>query len=177
VLARKREWSHDVLNFLPVYIDDLYARQALIHGGIALVDEFRYQLLKGRGVEHAREQLVPPAFAEAIDDAIALDLFAAAVAPRRGQRPTRDGRREGRHQRGGGRARARRATRPLRLFEDDDVLDLFQMSEPADAAMAGHDPIKRHLGVVDQRIDAWFRPFGGVTLTGYRHETKDGPGT
>jgi hypothetical protein len=80
VLARKREWSHDVLNFLPVYIDDLYARQALIHGGIALVDEFRYQLLKGRGVEHAREQLVPPAFAEAIDDAIALDLFAAAVA-------------------------------------------------------------------------------------------------
>jgi hypothetical protein len=63
------------------------------------------------------------------------------------------------------------------LFEDDDVLDLFEMSEPADAALAGHDPIKRHLGVVDQRIEAWFRPFGGVTLTGYLHETKDGPET
>ncbi|HEY6775024.1 MAG TPA: hypothetical protein VI122_00770, partial [Thermoleophilaceae bacterium] len=58
-LARRGEWSHDVLHFLPVYIDDLYARQALIHGGVVLVDVFRYQLLRGRGVEHAREQLVP----------------------------------------------------------------------------------------------------------------------
>jgi hypothetical protein len=51
-LARKGEWSHDVLHFLPAYIDDLYAREALIHGGVVLVDEYRHQLLKGRGVEH-----------------------------------------------------------------------------------------------------------------------------
>jgi hypothetical protein len=62
------------------------------------------------------------------------------------------------------------------LFEDDDVLDLFEMSEPADAALAGHDLIKRQLGVVDQRIEAWFQPFGGVTSTGYLHETSDEPG-
>jgi hypothetical protein len=79
-LARNGEWTPDVLHFLPVYIDDLHARRALIEGGSVLVDEFRYQLLGGRGVEHAREQLVPPAFGEAIDEAIALDLFAAAVA-------------------------------------------------------------------------------------------------
>ena len=59
------------------------------------------------------------------------------------------------------------------LFEDDDVLDLFEMSEPADAALAGHDPIKQQLGVVDQRIEAWFQPFGGIALTGYLHEPKN----
>src|SRR5688500_6955482 len=70
-LARNGEWTPDVLHFLPVYIDDLHARRALIEGGSVLVDEFRYQLLGGRGVEHAREQLVPAAFGEAIDEAIA----------------------------------------------------------------------------------------------------------
>jgi hypothetical protein len=30
------------------------------------------------------------------------------------------------------------------LFEDDDVLDMFDMHEPADAAMAGHDPAPVH---------------------------------
>jgi hypothetical protein len=165
-----------------------------------LVDESRYQLLKGRGVEHACEHLVPPAFAEAIDDAIALDLFAAAVALMArlsGDTPARclaeeivavalleeakaqlemgveTGDISGEEaEHAGGELRGL-----FELFEDDDVLDLFEMSEPADAALAGHDPIKRHLGVVDQRIDAWFRPFGGVTLTGYLHETGEGPGT
>jgi hypothetical protein len=53
------------------------------------------------------------------------------------------------------------------LFEDDDVLDLFEMSEPSDAAVAGRDPLKRELGVVDQRIEAWFEPFGWAMPTGY----------
>jgi hypothetical protein len=39
------------------------------------------------------------------------------------------------------------------LFEDDDLLDLFEMDEPADAAVARHeavarhDPVKRQAGV------------------------------
>jgi hypothetical protein len=37
------------------------------------------------------------------------------------------------------------------LFEDDDVLNMFDMTEPADAALAGHDPINHQLGVADQR--------------------------
>lgn len=71
--------THEVLYFLPSVIDDLHARDALIHAGVILVDEFRYQLLHGDAVEHAAE-LVPPAFAQAVDQALALNLFAAAVA-------------------------------------------------------------------------------------------------
>jgi hypothetical protein len=176
------------------------ARQALIDGGIVLVDEFRYQLLRGRGVEHAGEQLVPPAFAEAVDEAIALDLFAAAVALM--ARLSDDSPagclaeeinavallEEGKAQLGMSvekgeisEEEAEHARGELRglfeLFADDDVLDLFEMSEPADAALAGHDAIKQQLGVVDQRIEAWFRPFGGIALTGYLHDTKDAPRT
>jgi hypothetical protein len=188
-----------VLHFLPAYIDDLYAREALLHGGVVLVDQYRHQLLKGRGVEHAREQLVPPAFAEAVDEAIALDLFAAAVALMArlsGDSPAGCLAEEiiavgllneakaqlemGVDNRDISEEEAEHARGELRglfeLFQDDDVLDLFEMSEPADAALARHDPIKQHLGVVDQRIEAWFQPFGGIALTGYLHETKETPG-
>jgi hypothetical protein len=44
------------------------------------------------------------------------------------------------------------------LFEDDDVLDFFERFEPADAALAGHDPVGRQMGKVGQRLEAWFRP-------------------
>jgi hypothetical protein len=195
-LARNGEWRPDVLRFLPIYIDDLHARRALIDGGSVLVDEFRYQLLRSHGVEYAREQLVPPAFAEAIDEAIALDLFAATVALmarlsdgspagclaeeviavallEEAQAQLEIAVEEGDMNE----EEAEHARSELRglfeLFEDDDVLDLFEMSEPADAALAGHDPIKRQLGVVDQRIEAWFQPFGGVAPTGYLHDRKD----
>jgi hypothetical protein len=53
------------------------------------------------------------------------------------------------------------------LFGDDDVLQLFEMKEPSDAAVAGHDDTALQLGVVDQRPEAWFSPFGDVALTGY----------
>ena len=45
------------------------------------------------------------------------------------------------------------------LAEDDDVPDLSAMAEPSDAAVAGHDPINRQLGIVDQRLEAWWQPF------------------
>ena len=41
------------------------------------------------------------------------------------------------------------------------------MHEPGDAALAGRDPINIQLGVADQRIENWFKPFGGATPTGY----------
>jgi hypothetical protein len=53
------------------------------------------------------------------------------------------------------------------LFEDDYVLGMFKMREPGDAALAGNDPMNLQLGVVDQRIESWFRPFGGIVPTGY----------
>jgi hypothetical protein len=45
------------------------------------------------------------------------------------------------------------------VCEDDDVLDLFNMEEPADAAVALTDPISLALGKSDMRIEAWFNPF------------------
>jgi hypothetical protein len=56
------------------------------------------------------------------------------------------------------------------LFQDDDVLGLFDMREPADAAVAGRSPINVQLGVVDQRMEAWFQPFGWTVPTGYLSE-------
>lgn len=46
---------------------------------IVLVDEFRYQHLQGDPVAHAKT-LVPHAFEAVADEALALDLYAAAVA-------------------------------------------------------------------------------------------------
>lgn len=188
-LAREGRVPHAVLSFLPRSIDDLDARAALLTAGTILVDEFRGAILAGRGAEHAVE-LVPPAFAAAVDDRLALGLYSAAVAlmarlssgdpagcvaeeimavalieqaqvglemaTELGELSPEDA------------AAADDALRDLfELFEDDDVLDLFDMEEPADAAVAAHDAVNRQLGVVDQRVEAWFQPFGWTAPTGY----------
>jgi hypothetical protein len=44
---------------------------------------------------------------------------------------------------------------------------MFDAREPADAALAGHEPISRVTGVADQRIETWFEAFGGTLTTGY----------
>ncbi len=44
------------------------------------------------------------------------------------------------------------------ICEDDDVLDLYDMEEPADAAVHGHDQISRQMGKADMRAEAWFEP-------------------
>jgi hypothetical protein len=194
-LARRGDVDHEVLGFLPRVVDDLNAREALLVAGTILVDEFRVSLLDGDPVEHARE-LVPPAFTGAVDKRLALDLFAASVALMarlsdgapagcvaeeviafalmEEARVSLEMRREQGELDG---AEERAASEELRglfeLFEDDDVLNMFEMAEPADAALAGHDTINQQLGVADQRVESWFQPFGGTSPTGYlRH--RDG---
>ena len=191
-LARRGAIEEDVLRFLPQVIDDLDARQALIAAGTIVVDEFRTALRSGHAIDHAR-WLVPPAFAEAVDEELALELYAASVAliarlsagapagcvaeeivavsliekatawlELRGEAGELDA------------AEIGQATSELRgffeLFEDDDVLNLFEMEEPADASLARHDPVNQHMGVADQRIEAWFDPFSWTTATGYLNE-------
>jgi hypothetical protein len=188
-LGAAEPFPRPVLTFLSDTVDDLHARQALLLGGTALVDEFRSALLAGRGVEHARE-LVPPAFRGAVDDRLALDLYAAGVALM--ARLSSD------HPAGcvaeeilavalldeaevvldtaaaagtltGGEHEA--ATDALRslfdLFQDDDTLALWDMAEPADAAVAGQSALNEQAGVVDQRVEAWLVPFGWTAPTGY----------
>jgi hypothetical protein len=192
-LAKAGDVSDDVLAFLPHTVDDLVAREALLTAGTVVVDEFRLALLNGRGIEHARE-LVPAAFAEAVTESMALDLYAAAVALMV---------RLSHEERAGclgeeilsvvlineavalidpqtdadfSEEDVDVASEELRglfeLFQDDDVLNLFDMREPSDAAVQGQSDLNRQLGVVDQRVEAWFEPFGGVAPTGYLHDPR-----
>lgn len=191
-LSLNGEVTGDVLRFLPSYIDDLNARQALIESGGFILDEFRYAVLVGRGVEHARD-LVPDAFASAVDERLALNLLAAAVALmarlscgdaagclaeeiiavallNEAEAWLEMQVDKGELEPDEAEAAAGQLHGIFELFEDDDVLDLFRMEEPADAAVAGHSWINQQAGVVDQRVEAWFQPFGGVTATGYLDE-------
>lgn len=191
-LALKGQVDSDALFFLPYLVDDLYARQALIQAGSVLVDEFRHAIVRGDGAEHAA-QLVPPAFSEAVDDRLAIDLFAAAVALMArlscgepagclaeeilavGLLDRAELWLEMQHESGDLiHTDLRTAKGELRgvfeLFQDDDVLDMFDMVEPADAAIAGHSRIHQEMGVVDQRLESWFRPFGGVVDTGHLYD-------
>lgn len=184
--------DHHVLRFLPHYIDDLHAREALLDAGTIVVDEFRYAVLHGGGVEHARD-LVPPAFRQAVSEAIALNLFAAAVALmarlsseepagcvaeeiiavaliHEAEAVLELAVEEERFSHDEG-ERAKGELKGLfELFQDDDVLNLFEMVEPADAAVAERSWVNVQLGVVDQRLDAWFVPFGWTPPTGYLSE-------
>lgn len=191
-LSLKGEVAGDVLHFLPSVIEDLNARRALIESGGFILDEFRYAMLAGRGVEYAKD-LVPDAFESAVDERLALNLFAAAVALmarlscgdaagclaeeiiavallNEAEAWLEMQVDKGELVRDDARAAVRRLNGIFELFEDDDVLGLFRMEEPADAAVAGHSWINQQAGVVDQRVEAWFRPFGGVTATGYLDE-------
>jgi hypothetical protein len=188
-LAAEGRFSHEQLRFLPVVIDDLHTRGALLAAGTRLVDEFRSALLRREAVTHARD-LVHAAFVPAVNEMLAINLFAASVAlmcrlssgeaagclaeeilavevlelassqlelgVKRGVL-TPD---ELMH--------AREELRSIfELFEDDDVLDLFDMQEPSDAVVAQHGTVHQQMGKVDQRVESWFRPFARVTATGY----------
>jgi hypothetical protein len=188
-LQREGHVTDDVLRFLPQTIDDLYARDALLRAGTSLVDEFRAALVDGRGVEHAR-LLIPEAFEHAVTVRFAVDLFAASVALMArlsAEEPAGSLAEEivavtlleeargvleidvdtGRLAPEAASAAAEELRSLFELFQDDDVLDLFRMEEPADAALALGSSRNEHLGVVDQRLSAWFSPFGWTPATGY----------
>ena len=194
-LARSGAVPRWQLHFLGGTIDDLDARAALLRAGTIVIDEFRAQLLSGNGVQYAAHEIVPPAFAQAVSERIALDLYAAAVALmarlsadepagcvaeeivavsviQEAQGWLED------LEAGGGldaeqaQAASAEMNELFALFQDDDVLDLFAMAEPADAALALHDPVKQQLGFVDQRVQSWFEPFGWTAPTGYLDEPR-----
>jgi hypothetical protein len=186
-----------VLNFLPKTLDDLIARRAVMEAGSNLVDEFAYQVARGRAVEHAQE-IVPPAFADAMTARLAIDLFAATVALiARLANDTPAGCvaeeiiavhlieetkasldlacDEGTLERNLATKAAAELNSLFDLFQDDDVLGLFEMREPADAAVANNDPISHQMGIADQRIEAWFEPFWGLPAAGHLARRTDRP--
>jgi hypothetical protein len=197
LLARRGDVEHEILSFLPRVIDDLNARKALLVAGTILVDEFRAALVDGDPVEHART-LVPPAFTRAVNERLAVDLFAASVAlvarlsdgvpagcvaeeiiavALIGQARVWLGleRDEGRLGEDDEHAASDELRGLFELFEDDDVLNMFDMMEPADAALAGHDPVNQQLGVADQRVESWFEAFAWTSPTGYLRSRSSAP--
>jgi hypothetical protein len=78
-LAAGRAVTDDVLFFLPSVIDDLHARAALASAASQLTDEFREAIIDGHAMSVAL-RLVPSAFAGALDESLAINLFAATVA-------------------------------------------------------------------------------------------------
>jgi hypothetical protein len=181
--------DRDVLSFLPRTLDDLPSRQAILEAGSILVDEFAHQVAHGRAIAHAQE-IVPPAFADAVTARLAVDLFSAAVAliaRLMNDAPAGCVAEEivavrlieeakasldiasdaGLLERDVAMKAAAELSSLFDLFQDDDVLRLFAMREPADAAVAENHPISRQMGVVDQRIEAWFEPFWGLPATGH----------
>jgi hypothetical protein len=186
-LTRRGDVSSDTLEFLSSPIDDLNAREALRRAGSPLVDEFGAAIADGHGIEHACE-LVPPAFSAAVDATLATRLHAAMSALmvrlangdpagcvaeemlavsllREAEALLRDREQEL------GEDEVDHAVGELRgifeLFQDDDVLQMFKMVEPADAAVAGEDPVNVAMGVADQRVEAWFDAFGGTVTSGH----------
>ncbi len=191
-IERKGHVPREVLHFLPRFVDDLYAREALVHAGRVLVDEFRERVLLGNAVDHAVE-LVPPSFAAAISERVALDLYAAAVALMArlsDERPAgclaeeimavellKQAERwlEGRCERQQlSQSEAETAARELgglfELFEGDDVLALFALADPHDARVEKLKAAGRELGVLERRLASWFEPFGWTIPTGYMGE-------
>jgi hypothetical protein len=191
-LELRGQVSEVSLFFLAEVIGDLYARDALLRAGTLLVDGFRDAILQGQAVDHA-EELVPAAFRAAVDGRLAVDLFAAsvaliarlssgdaagclaeeimAVALLAEARALLDMQ----HEEGeleAADARAAKDALPglFDLFGDSDVLVMFDMEEPADAALAGHSPVNRQLGSADQRLEAWFHPFSPAAPTGHLSE-------
>jgi hypothetical protein len=194
-LVRRGDVDSEVLAFLPHVVDDLNAREGLLIAGAILVDEFRAALIDGDPVDHARG-LVPPGFTAAVDERLALDLFAASVALmarlsdgapagcvaeeiiavaliEEARVWLELGREEGRFDEDQERAASEELRGLFELFQDDDVLNMFEMVEPADAALAGHDPLNEQLGVADQRVESWFDAFSWASPTGYlRHRSS-----
>jgi len=191
-LRRRGDVPSAVVGFLPHVIDDLYGRSALLRAGSTLVDIFRLALLEGHGVEHA-QLLVPSAFAVAVDEEVALNLYAAAVALlarlsndapagcvaeeimtvaliREAEEWLEMDRNEGRIDDDEFAAATSSLEGLFELLEDSDVLRMFDMDEPSDAAVAAQDSLNRVTGVADQRIESWLVPFGGVVPTGYLAE-------
>jgi hypothetical protein len=188
-LALEGKVDRAVLSFLPRYIEDLNARRALISAGSVFLDEYQGALLGGRGVDFA-QGLVPEAFESVVTERLALRFYAAAVAllvRLSDEEPAGcvaeeivavrlmqeaeawldmevD---EGEIDADEASAAAAEFQNLFELFEDDDVLDLFEMEEPADAAVARHSARNRQLGIADQRVQAWFEPFSWTIPTGY----------
>lgn len=183
-----RRLDDDALLFLAATLENLHSRRALLHAGSVIVDRLREAILAGDAT-HEVASIVPPAFAPAVDERVALRMHEAAVAlmarlsagapagcvaeeilavhlidtaHAQLELDLEEGLLD--------EADADVAAADLQdlwdLFEDDDVMFMFDMSEPSDAALANHTDVYREAGIADQRFEAWFSPLWALPTTG-----------
>jgi hypothetical protein len=187
------KFSDDDLRFAYA-VDDLLARRALRIGGNEIILGFRDNLLAELGQDEDflipwAKALVPPAFKLAVDRPLALQLYSAAVALMSNLSrcmpagsvaeeifavqmiPEAENYLDLRLEDRFTQLEAEKAKASLNgifdLFGDSDVMFLFRMEEPADAAVASQSETSSAMGVADQRIEAWFDPFWDAARSGY----------
>jgi hypothetical protein len=162
-LGRGGDVDAALLAFLPQTVDDLNARGALMRGSVVLVSQFRSALLDGRARPYAA-QLVPRAFRSAVDDPIALDLYAAAVgliARLEAEQPPA--------------CMAEQLLAPHLVAHAgaklaDDVARGTISDEDAAAAQAEFRSLSKLIpsrGRPRLPVESWFRPFPGAAATAY----------
>ncbi len=182
VLARAGAVGNQVLTYLPHWIDDLHAREALLEAATVLVDDFRTALADGEGVLFALD-LVPDVYAEHVDDRLAVNLFAAAISltTRLGQDLAAACLAEelmavalivqATHLLEDGRLDAAALSTAVRAL--DGLFDLFQDD---DVLAVGHgDPHDPEDGPDPQAPHTWFAPWGGVRVEGTYLQEQDPP--
>lgn len=172
-------------------VDDLDAREALRQAGFLLVGNLHAATVDGQLVDVVRD-IVPPAFEPVVDMSLAASFSAAASALvvrlaanemvacvaeeilvvqllELAELKLED-------QLGSTSERFNEATDALdALFDlcgDKDILYLFEMKEPGDAAVAGHTIRNNLMGIVDQRPEAWFAPFGWSVASGHLDDRR-----
>lgn len=191
---RHGEVSRDDLDFLPDHIDDLNTRSALRRAGFIVLDEFQEALVSGPEalVAHA-QMVVPEGFEAGVDFQLASRLHVAAgalMARLSDAAPPACVAEEilavylmgvaeivltemDSHLGEDERQQAVRALEGVfELCGDSDVLFMFDMKDPSDAAVAGDRLAYQVAGVADQRLEAWFDPFNYSIATGHLNETS-----
>jgi hypothetical protein len=178
--------DHREDHFLVDWVEDPHARHVLLDNGVILVDNFREAIADRRAVEHARS-VVPTAYEEAVDETVAVRLYAAAAALMARLSCSRaaaciaeemlaahlviqcagdlEHTPRWEHLTDGERLRAIRALDGVfDLFQDDEALGLFG------AAAAEHTTPEQAIA----EVRTWFRPFNGVHVTGHLDEHRLG---
>lgn len=190
----RESWDDRTLEFMPDAIANLDTRRALLSAATHLIDEYTQALCDEEGEAYAREMIVPPAFAGSVDADLAVRLYAAAsalitrlmhnipagcvaeelIAVRLCTLATTalDLDLDAGNINAAEHAAACGGIGGLwEFFQDEDVALMFQMEDPSDAEAAAESSATQEMGIVDQRLEAWFEPFWGLPDTGHLRRT------
>lgn len=192
LIERGGEADASTLVFLAEWVDDLYAREALVVSADELVSHMHAAMVIGEAEDFFRD-FVPPAFSLAVDADLSVRMFEAAtgLVARLGagraagclaeeivavrliesaedwlavwtdeERITEQEAKVASAAFGG----------IFELFEDADVLKLFEMVEPGDAALLASSPEAEYMAYADTRVERWFDAFGGQLPLGHLRE-------